>query len=562
MKRPLPQSKNINHRRKHLAIRVALATVLAASLGAGVLKGVAAEGKVYPTRPGGMATHPYIFETGISTQKLKLHWYGLSGPYKIERKLNLNSPAWEQIGSTERERVLTLDAVGESGFFRVTAPTPNFAGAETCLECHGEKHAAWAQTAHAGALEALKAINQDKNTACLACHTVGFGLPSGYEDATKTSHLKGVQCESCHGPAAEHASNPDNLSARPIVELSARTCGGCHTDVHHPTFDEWATSGHGSLEIPEEEFASPTSGPGRMPTCGACHSAATRLALLREVKRHPDPTQFAPVFPTTEEAASSPIACIACHDAHEKTANPGQLRFPLASKVPYSYLTSTNFAKNYNPQVQTCAQCHNMRGATWTGTSRPPHHSPQYNMLIGNGGFDAGATSIPQSAHMDIENQCAHCHTHGHAPDEITEQTPAYTGHDFRPTLKGCLPCHDEVGGGLLQEVVQAHTKKEIGKIKGLLDQWALTKAPEALRQKYGVAAWEFTNIGQLTTRPPGVTTGPASGEQATIPDNIKQARFNLYLVEHDASYGVHNGNYARFLLKVAEDKVKAELAQ
>jgi hypothetical protein len=93
-----------------------------------------------------------------------------------------------------------------------------------------------------------------------------------------------------------------------------------------------------------------------------------------------------------------------------------------------------------------------------------------------------------------------------------------------------------------------------------LLDEWALTKAPEAIRQKYGALAWEFTNIGQLSTPTAQVRNGPSSAEQVEIPDNIKQARFNLYLVEHDGSYGVHNGKYARFLLKVARDKVKAEL--
>lgn len=524
--------------------------------------GFASERTVPKTYPGGMATHPYFYDMHVITQKLTLHWYGLRGPYKIERSLNLGSPVWEQVGVVDQGRALTLDATGDLGFFRVVAPTPSFAGAETCAECHGDYHGNWSKTAHAGALETLKTISQDKNPICLACHTVGFGLPSGFQDATKTPHLKGVQCESCHGPAADHASNPDNASLRPIVELSARTCGGCHTDAHHPTFDEWSQSGHGSLEIPEEEFASPTSGPGRMPTCGACHSGATRAALLKEVRIHPKPEEFKPVMPTTEEAASTAIVCATCHDPHEKTVNPGQLRFPLASKIPYSYLTSTNFAKNFNAEVQTCAQCHNMRGATWTGTSRPPHHSPQYNMLIGNGGFEAGATPPAQFGHVDIENQCAHCHTHAHSPDEITEQTPAYTGHDFRPTLAGCSPCHDEEGGAILKEAVQANTKQQIARIKGLLDQWATTKAPEAIRTKYGAVAWEFTNIGQLSTRPPGVTSGPATAEQATIPDNIKQARFNLYLVEHDASYGVHNGNYARFLLKVAEDKVKAELAQ
>jgi hypothetical protein len=346
----------------------------------------------------------------------------------------------------------------------------------------------------------------------------------------------------------------------PLKTLSAEMCGGCHTDAHHPTYDEWSGSGHGSLEIPEEEFADPVSGPPRMLTCGACHSGATRLALLNETLKNPDPTNFHPEMPSTEVASETAITCATCHDLHVKTAYPAQLRFPTHSEIPYSYSTATNFAANFNPQVQTCAQCHNMRGATWKGTGRPPHHSPQYNILIGNGGVEGGATDVPQSAHMKIENQCAQCHTHQHAPDEITEATPAYTGHDFKPTMKGCAPCHDEIGGELLTEVVQGNIKKQIVEIKGLLDTWGTTKAPEALRTKYGALSWEFTSIGQLSTPTDSVKTGPTAAEQATVPDNIKQARHNLYMIEHDASYGVHNGNYSRFLLKVARDKVKAEL--
>ena len=100
----------------------------------------------------------------------------------------------------------------------------------------------------------------------------------------------------------------------------------------------------------------------------------------------------------------------------------------------------------------------------------------------------------------------------------------------------------------------------EIGEVKGLLDQWALTKAPDALRQKYGALAWEFTNLGQLSTPTAAVKTGPTTAEQASIPDTIKQARYNLYLIEHDASYGVHNRQYSRFLLNVARDKVNEAL--
>jgi hypothetical protein len=302
-----------------------------------------------------------------------------------------------------------------------------------------------------------------------------------------------------------------------------------------------------------------------MTTCGACHSAATRVALLQGVKdlqgaNISDFSQFSPDMPTTTEASQTTITCVTCHDPHTKTDNGVQLRFPMASTVPYSYTTSTNFAANFNAQVQTCGQCHNMRGAKWSDTSRPPHHSPQYNLLIGNGGFENGVTNAPQSAHMDIETQCTQCHVHPMAPAKITDATPNYTGHDFTPSMQSCAPCHDAAGAELLKNVVQADTKSQIAQIKGLLDQWATTKAPDALRTKYGALAWEYNSIGQLSTPTTQNPTGPTSAEQANVPNGIKQARYNLYLIEHDHSYGVHNGNYTRFLLKVSRDLVTAAL--
>ena len=71
--------------------------------------------------------------------------------------------------------------------------------------------------------------------------------------------------------------------------------------------------------------------------------------------------------------------------------------------------------------------------------------------------------------------------------------------------------------------------------------------------------AWEYSTAGDLS-KPNGDPNiqGPASAGQAKIPDGIKQARYNLYLVAHDGSYGVHNGKCARYLLQVAQDKVNA----
>ena len=65
---------------------------------------------------------------------------------------------------------------------------------------------------------------------------------------------------------------------------------------------------------------------------------------------------------------------------------------------------------------------------------------------------------------------------------------------------------------------------------------------------QYGALAWEYTVPGELSTG----TAGPSSSQQALIPDNIKRARFNLYIVNNDGSHGTHNALHALALLDAA----------
>jgi len=101
--------------------------------------------------------------------------------------------------------------------------------------------------------------------------------------------------------------------------------------------------------------------------------------------------------------------------------------------------------------------------------------------------------------------------------------------------------------------------------VKALLDQWALTKAPTNLTAKYKQLVWEYNTAGGLSS-PDGTLKGPTTAEQnaATngVPNAIKEARFNLYLVYHDGSWGIHNTDYTMGLLQVAEDNVKALMAK
>lgn len=510
---------------------------------------------------GGLDPRPTIHTVTQEGGAITLGWQGLTPPYQVQGSTTAADPVWQAVSGVVAGESATIDTDLPMAILRVDAGIPYYSGAKVCGACHRDAHEDWSETAHAHALETLKGIGMDGNARCLGCHVVGLGMPTGFISTAQTPHLGGVQCENCHGPGGNHLSNVFDKALQPKVTLAAETCGGCHTDAHHPTYDEWQDSMHSKMDDHVGEgFID--SGEARMAQCGACHSGSVRMAMLNHWKDLQEDPNAVIEYPTGEDAAYFTIECATCHNSHKATEH-AQLRNPRASLVNFSYSTSssTSFAEQYDPEVQLCAQCHNMRGATWDSSSRPPHHSPQYNVLIGLGGVDPKEEQMLRT-HSRLDNQCAHCHTHGHEVESPSEEHPNFTGHTFKPTFVGCVECHgSEEVAELLAEGTQIVTKNRIAIVKEMLDGWALTKAPEELRTKYGTLAWEYTNVGQVSNPNGDVGPGPTSGEQALVPDGIKQARFNLYLIEHDASYGVHNGGYARHLLNVARDLVTAEMA-
>jgi hypothetical protein len=85
--------------------------------------------------------------------------------------------------------------------------------------------------------------------------------------------------------------------------------------------------------------------------------------------------------------------------------------------------------------------------------------------------------------------------------------------------------------------------------------------------------AWEYSTPGGLSwrTNSSGFVTswtqgsqvsfkGPSPANEALIPDNIKKARFDLYLFVNDGSLGVHNPTLSIELLNAAEDFTLEEL--
>ena len=496
---------------------------------------------------GGMPGLPILTGIELTTNGLRLTWEGPPGYYRIEYRTNLQG-SWRPLGpATNHLRTATITAITSNAFFRVVGPAPQYARAEACAVCHEEIHAQEMQTRHAGALATLQRIGQANNPACLPCHTVGYGLPSGFVSATLTPHLGGVQCESCHGPAGHHAANETDPVFRPRVELASQMCGGCHNkDSHKPHYEQWAESGHARVV----EDMNPAN---RINSCGRCHSGSSRIALLRGE----DPAV------TVAGDANVAVTCVVCHDPHRNTPYPAQLRNPLVSFVDASLATTDDFARKYNPALQICAQCHNQRGATWTSNARPPHYSPQYNMLLGTAGLWAVPGAPVPAAHARLEKQCVSCHmaTEG----GYDAEHPAFTGHTFAVrSYDGCRSCHPQPEA--LVQFTQRSITMHMERVKAALDFWALTQAPAALR-KYGTLAWEYAVPGRLSNptgaagvQGPRSSTNPAQDEQRLIPERIRKARFNLYLVLQDGSYGVHHGPHAAALLDAALQWVAEEL--
>lgn len=517
-----------------------------------------------PSGPGGIQPLPVMLSVTnmVSTndQSLTVEWSGYAAPYTVEMNTFDGNSPWVTVASNVNTHSFTAAGAFEKAFFRVSGKAPNYAGADTCFICH-EVWDEWVETKHAKAFSLLQATHTDANEHCVGCHTVGFGTPTGFTLETNSlnyAQFMNVQCENCHGPSGNHASTAW-LGETPVRSLSANICGGCHSGPHHPNFEEWQTSGHARVE-PDVAASMLSGGAARMNACGPCHSGSVRMALMANI------ATGSTNLPSATDASTVGITCVVCHDPHSVGKDVAQLRNPTYSTNAYSYSTSTStsFAKQYDANINICGQCHNMRGATWKDTGRPPHHSPQYNILIGKGGYETG-TPMESPHGMLITNQCVHCHMSQLDSPEPTVENPSYHGHTFKPLLTevSCVPCHLRTPESMEKVIVRTQTEitNLITNVKGLLDNWATNKAPDTLRTNYGVLAWEYSTPGVLSN-PNGVSgvTGPASTNQVLIPDAIKQARFNLYLIQHDASLGVHNADYARYLLQVASDNVKGLL--
>lgn len=122
-----------------------------------------------------------------------------------------------------------------------------FVGDAKCKSCHAQAYDVGIHAAHYHALQTLVDKKSEFDPECLSCHTVGYGLHSGYVDFVKTPNLANVQCESCHGRGKDHAATMRAALANPKLLATARkssnlkavtaaTCIRCHDAENSENF--------------------------------------------------------------------------------------------------------------------------------------------------------------------------------------------------------------------------------------------------------------------------------------------------------------------------------------
>jgi len=410
--------------------------------------------------------------------------------------------------------------------------TLEFAGASVCQGCHPDTHADWSETIHAGALEALNGIGQGENAECLPCHTVGYGA-GGFVDAAATPEFAGVQCENCHGAAAAHAANPGDEAVRPTVDIASAVCGACHTDVHHPNYEQWQESGHAAMN--EDVAADLLAGGASTTRCGICHSGDV-FVQTNVWEQEVDTNGF--VGMTAEELNA--VTCVVCHNPHARTDNAMdptegrdyQLRYEeTADPEPSNVIADTEDVTRFN----LCGQCHHSRSeATWQKTTRGPHRSVQSNVYLGEMPTPEGEEPLVEnttSFHAGVAHQCSSCHMFRR--DFESEEAPTISGHSFSIDFEACAACHGSAAGA---ETTFEEFETEV---QGRLDAIAAALGEES--------TWQYSAEG-------GPPEGEGAGTQGGLSDEVRQARFLYSYIVSDGSSGAHNPEYVEAILAKAEE--------
>lgn len=191
--------------------------------------------------------------------------YQNKGQFRLQYQKVMMSPEWETAKGNEKDNRVTqlmerynqvlkeqnmLDKAVRSPHPNQTAPnaqglTATFVGSGKCLSCHKEAAKVWKASRHKIGTDTLEELKHPSgrqyDPECIRCHVTGFAHPGGYNDPianlaqwkpgkkapvaaevleAHNLRLRGIGCESCHGPGSEHIKIVEDRDPTPAERLA------------------------------------------------------------------------------------------------------------------------------------------------------------------------------------------------------------------------------------------------------------------------------------------------------------------------------------------------------
>jgi len=280
----------------------------------------------------------------------------------------------------------------------------------------------WSNTALADDGDGM--YSKDGATDCMECHdtqptTLVLNTPHAQAGDARTPFAT-HECESCHGPSAEHMRRVEGTAVRPEpkvlfgqnsitpVEDQNAVCMTCHegglrinwTGSQHHSGDVACAACHSVHTLKDEVLVKQTQDE----VCYTCHVEQKAQSFRRS--RHP--------------IKEGKTACSDCHNPHG-SFGPTMLKYANVNDTCYSCHTEKRgpFLWEHAPVRDECTACHT------------PHGSSQ-----------------PRLLKIRTPYLCQQCHAEAYHPSTL------YSGDDVLPFSagervvgKGCLNCHPKIHG-------------------------------------------------------------------------------------------------------------------
>lgn len=268
-------------------------------------------------------------------------------------------------------------------------------GADSCLECHDDETVAYS----AGAIFKTKHGHQgDKRSP--------FGA-------------KGLQCEACHGPGAQHSAkgskkklsiNSFKADSYLSVEVRNQACLGCHeggtrTGWHAGAHERNAVACTDCHRIHQPQGDPVMTRTTEAAVCLTCHKNQTAAFQM----------------PSSHPVRQGLMSCSGCHSPHGSTA-PAMLVKATLNQTCYSCHAEKRgpVLWEHQPVTEDCALCHAPHGSVRPAllSSSPPLLCQQCHSAAGHPSVARTSKSLPGGssggAIFTIAGSCTNCHVQVH----------------------------------------------------------------------------------------------------------------------------------------------------